>query len=57
MKCKVCIKLETTYAQAVQIFCEMLRQVYHKEFENTHTNFQEVTYPLTCADYRHLSSV
>ena len=47
MKSKERTKLETTYAHAAQIFCEMLGQVCHKEFyENTHTNFQEVVYPL-----------
>jgi len=58
MKSKERIKLETTYAHTAQIFCKTLRQVRHKEFyENTHTNFQAIVYPLTSADYRHLSSM
>lgn len=43
MKSKERTKVETTYAHAAQIFCEMLGQVCHKEFyDNIHTTFQEV---------------
>ena len=57
MKSKKRTDLETTYAHAAQIFCEMLGQVCHKElYENVHTNFQEVVFPLPFSpDNRHLS--
>ena len=59
MKRKERTKLETTYAHAAQIFCEMLGQVCHEKFyENTYTKYQEVVFPfLTSIDGRHLSSM
>ena len=60
MKSKERTNLETIYAHAAQIFCEMLGQVCHKEFyDNPHTNFQEVIFvliPLILMN-RHLSSM
>ena len=59
MKRKQRTKLETTYAHAAQIFCEMLGQVCHKEFyDNPYTTFQEVGISLRFrTENRHLSSM
>jgi len=58
MKSKKRTSLETMHAHAAQIFCEMLGQVCHEKFyENNHTKFQEVVFPLSGTDYRHLSSM
>jgi len=59
MKSKERTKLETTYAHAAQIFCEMLGQVCHGEFyQNTYMKYQEVIFPLlTNIDGRHLLSM
>lgn len=59
MKSKERTKMETTYAHAAQIFCEMLGQVCHEKFyENRHTEYQEVVFPLLInIDDRHLLSM
>jgi hypothetical protein len=59
MKSKERTKVETVYAHAAQIYCEMLGQVCHEKFyRNTHTEYQEVIFPrLTSIDDRHLLSM
>jgi hypothetical protein len=59
MKSKERTKVETIYAHAAQIYCEMLGQVCHEKFyRNTQTKYQEVVFPrLTSIDDRHLLSM